>query len=137
MAGFMQIVVGPRNRGRNPSGFATFLSGTAPFHHTGKISITGHFKLPATAGSRQPLRDIQTIKFEDRPRVRRPPGHRLIAIEDGPGKNAVSIGIQQPFVVQLPADAEQTFINGLLCWRKELRRRKVRHIDKRKITLSN
>ena len=71
----------------------------------GKILVASHAKSAAADRAPQPTRNLQTVEFDDCPRIGRPPRNWLI-FPHRPGKDAVTICIEQPFRRKPPADAQ-------------------------------
>src|SRR5262249_29053666 len=85
-----------------------------------KVSIEGDGEFPATQRVAQPARDMKVWQIDDGPRVGREPRKR--AVGQGPGKNAVRVGVDEPLRRKSTACAEEAVRRGKFRRRKESRR---------------
>ena len=102
----VQLGVGRDHRRREPGAFLSVAGGGTAVDHAREIAIAGDRELAAANRPREPPRDAHALELEYRPRIERPPGHRLI-VPNRPGKDAVAIGVEQPLRREPTADADQ------------------------------
>ena len=68
-----------------------------------------------------------SVEFEDRPRIGRPPSHRLIDTPQRPGENPVLVGVEQPLGRKRAPEPDQSLGIDRFGRRKVARRRQETH----------
>ena len=95
----------PRSSRREPRAALAVAGRRAAADHAVEIAVARHLELAAAKRAPQSARNVETVEFNDRPRIGRPPGDRLV-LPHRPGEDAVRVGVQQPFGRQPAADAQ-------------------------------
>ena len=118
VAQFVEPRLGVDHGGRQPgSSFSTMPRGT-PVEDVAKRRVGPDFELSGEQPTFQSPRDVHSIERQHRPRVGRPPQHR-IASPGRPRKDAVAIRIQESVDRERAADEEQAFCRCAARWRKK------------------
>ena len=109
----VQLRVSSLDLGTNPGPLLPLplRDGAAP-NHPREARIDPDFEPPLPPGGAEAARDLESLGFEDEPRVGRPPPDRLARLE--PGEDPLPVGSKKTFRGQVAADREQARSVGVL-----------------------